>query len=151
MEQQKIHDAIHAFLHLDRLHRKAIERQVGEMGLHRSQHHLLMMLSRSEEMPSQAELARRMEISPPAVTGLLARLEKDGYILRQEDNKDSRNRKVRLTNKGREILESTRMRFDGVDGAMLNGISEAEMKLFSELLKRMSENLKTYEQEASGK
>ncbi len=147
MNKEKIHGAVHGFLRLDRLHRNAIERQVGEMGLHRSQHRMLMMLSRCEEIPSQAELARRLEISPPAVAGALSRLEKEGYILRAEDTQDCRNRKVRLTEKGRAVLESTRLRFDGVDRAMLAGISEEELTLFTELLKRMQYNLECYEKE----
>lgn len=149
MNEEKIHGAIHRFLRLDRLHRQAIERQVGEMGLHRSQHRLLMVLSRSEEMPTQAELARRLEISPPAVTGLLQRLEKDGYILRKDDRKDGRNHKVILTEKGRGILESTRLRFDGVDRAMMQGISEEELQTFADLLERMQGNLERFEKEVT--
>ncbi len=146
MNRETIHQAIHRFLRLDRLHRQAIEQQVGEMGLHRSQHRLLMMLAREEEMPSQAELARRLEISPPAVTGLLTRLEKDGYITRTEDARDSRNHKVLITPKGREILAGTRVRFDAVDRAMMAGISEEELLFFTEILGRMQENLQRKEE-----
>ncbi len=147
MEKEIIHKAVHRFLRLDRLHRAAIGHQVGEMGLHRSQHRLLMVLSHSEEMPSQAELARRLEISPPAVTGLLTRLEKDGYIRRLGDAKDNRNHKVVITDKGREILTATKVRFDAVDSAMMKGIKQEEVLLFTDLLQRMQYNLETYEQE----
>ena len=149
MDREKIHGAVHLMLHLDRMHRAAIERQVGEMGLHRSQHRMLMVLARSEEMPSQAELARRMDISPPAVANTLARLEKEGYIRRAEDSRDSRNHKVYLTDKGRNILESTKVRFDSVDRAMFAQVSEQELEQFTGLLARMQQNLKTFEQEAT--
>ena len=141
MDQSKIHEAVHRFIRLDRMHRRAIEREVGEMGLHRSQHRLLMTLSHGEEMPSQAELARRLDISPPAVAGALGRLEKGGYILRTEDKEDGRNHKVRLTEKGESILKSTRQRFDSVDRTMFEGIGEQELKMFCDLVDRMGQNL----------
>ncbi len=146
MDAQKIREAVHRLLSLDRAHRRAIEKQVGEMGLHRSQHRLLMKLSRSEEMPSQAELARRLEISPPAVATALKRLEKEGYIVRQDDQNDCRNQKVRLTEKGREILLCTCKRFEGVDREMLCGISEAELEMFCDIAARMQHNLEAREQ-----
>ena len=86
--KEKIHTAVGQFLRLDRMHRAAIERQVGEIGLHRSQHRLLMFLNRHEQTPSQAELARFLEISPPAVTNSLKRLETEGYICRECSKED---------------------------------------------------------------
>ena len=148
---EKIHSAVGQFIRLDRLHRAAIERQVGEMGLHRSQHRLLMYLNRHDETPSQAELARFLEVSAPAVTGLLKRLEAEGYILRECSKEDNRNNVIRITDKGRAVLCDTRCRFDEVDEAMLSGFSDEEIGLFCSLTEKMYNNLKKYEERSGQK
>lgn len=144
--KENIHSAVSQFIRLDRLHRAAIERQVGEIGLHRSQHRLLMYLNRHEQTPSQAELARFLEISPPAVTNSLKRLETEGYIRRECSKEDSRNNIIRITDKGRTVLCDTRCRFNEVDQAMLGGLSDSEIELFCSLTEKMYNNLKSYEE-----
>ncbi len=150
-QKEKIHGAVGQFMRLDRLHRAAIERQVGEMGLHRSQHRMLMYLNRHEQTPSQAELARFLEISAPAVACSLKRLEAEGYIRRECSKEDSRNNVIRITEKGRAVLCDTRHRFDEVDGAMMGGLDEGEIELFCTLTEKMYNNLKTYEEECRKK
>lgn len=149
--KEKIHSAVGQFMRLDRLHRAAIERQVGEMGLHRSQHRLLLYLNRHEQTPSQAELARFLEISPPAVACSLKRLEAEGYICRECSKEDMRNNVIRITDKGRGVLLDTRHRFDEVDGAMMGGLTDSEIQLFCALTEKMYNNLKTYEKRCDDK
>lgn len=144
--QDKIQRAVGQFIRLDRLHRSAIERQVGEMGLHRSQHRLLIHLSRSQKALSQAELARLLEVSPPAVTATLKRLEAEGYIKRECSKEDGRNNVTRITDKGRAVLDDTRSRFSAVDRAMLQGLGDEEIEMFCSLTDRMYQNLKNYEE-----
>lgn len=145
MDRETIHSAVGKLLRLDRQHRTLIERQVGEMGLHRSQHRMLVYLSRHEQTPSQAELARFLEISPPAVATTLKRLETEGYIRRTCSKEDSRNNVITVTDKGHSVLRDTRQRFDEVDDAMLDGLGESEVMALAELIERMSNNLKDYE------
>ena len=149
--KEKIHSAVGQFMRLDRLHRAAIERQVGEMGLHRSQHRLLLYLNRHEQTPSQAQLARFLEISAPAVACSLKRLETEGYIDRECSKEDSRNNVIRITDKGRAVLEDTRHRFDEVDGAMMGGLSDKEVELFCALTDKMYNNLKAFEKRGEDK
>lgn len=144
--KEKVHSAVGQFIRLDRLHRRAIEQQVGEMGLHRSGHRLLMYLNRNQKMPSQAELARFLEISPPAVTGILKRLEAEGYIRRECSKEDNRNNVIQITDKGRAVLKDTRSRFDAVDSAMLKDLSDEDIALFCTLTEKMYNNLKAYEE-----
>jgi len=146
MNKEQIHEAVGQLLRLDRHHRCIIERQVGEMGLHRSQHRMLAYLSRHEQTPSQAELARFLEISPPAVANTLKRLEFEGYISRACSETDSRNNIITVTDKGRAVLEDTRVRFDSVDGAMFEGISDEEAANFLSIIARLHQNLMDYEE-----
>lgn len=146
MNKEQIHRAVGQLLRLDRHHRCIIERQVGEMGLHRSQHRVLLYLNRHRETPSQAELARFLEISPPAVANTLKRLEAEGYIRRTCSKTDSRNNVITITDKGRAVLEDTRQRFDSVDAAMFAGISDEETECFLDIVDRLQSNLKDFEE-----
>ena len=145
MNQQKIRKALDQFMRVDRLHHAAIQRQVGEMGLHRSQHRMLMYLSREKAMPSQRELADFLEISPPAVASTLKRLEAEGYIQRTSSKEDSRNNIITITDKGRAVLEDTHQRFDAVDRTMFEGVSEAELESFTALLDKIQTNLQNFD------
>ena len=64
---------------VSQLHRRTLEQLVGETGLHRGQHRMLMTLS-EYEFGSQTELANGLEISAATVAVSLKKLEKGGYI-----------------------------------------------------------------------
>lgn len=145
MTPQEIRQTVRTLMRLDRLHHSVIDKQVGGLGIHRSQHMLLMHLAQTESKPSQKELCRRFDISAPAVTALLQKLEKEGFIKRSTDPSDSRQNEIHITPKGRDIVESSRHLFDRTDRAMLEGIHDKELSALSATLEKMMQNLKTYE------
>ena len=66
-----------------RRHHALVERKTCDLGIHHSQHRMLMTLARRQEhTPSQKELAERLGISAAAVTATLKKLEKEEYITR---------------------------------------------------------------------
>lgn len=144
--QDNIHAAVQRLMQLDRAHRKAIDRSVGDLGLHRSQHMMLMYLSHHPEQLSQTDLARHFRISTPAVAGILKKLEKDGYIIRSARAEDTRHNEVVLTEKGRTAVSDTKERFEKVDAAMLRDIDAAELDALLTLLNKMQHNLEQYEE-----
>ena len=94
---------IQEFIRTDRLHRQLVEARItNDVGLHRSQHVMLMHLSHAKEPPSQKELACHFDISPAAVTVTLNRLECGGYITRSNPEGDNRSNRIAITEKGRE-------------------------------------------------
>lgn len=52
------------------------------------------------------DIAERIQLDSPAVTGLIDRLAKEGLIERREDPQDRRSLKIYLTPKGRELAET---------------------------------------------
>lgn len=66
---------------------------------------VLEHLSRREGCPMN-ELARLLRVSRPAVTGMADRMIAQGLISRQDDPKDRRIVRVRLTGKGHRILRT---------------------------------------------
>lgn len=122
------------------LHRRTLERLVGETGLHRGQHRMLMTLA-EHEFGSQTELANRLEISAATVAVSLKKLEKEGYIRKTVKEDDSRVNFVQLTEKGKAIVENSREIFDHMDRQAVKGFSGEELDVLREYLWRMYDNL----------
>ena len=63
---------------------------------------MLLSLSRTGELPLST-VSSRLQVHPASVTGLVNRLEQDGYVARRTDPKDARARRVRVTHRGRTL------------------------------------------------
>lgn len=141
-KDRRTHEAMRLFIHTNRLHMRALDRNVGDIGLHRGQHMMLMTLSRYDESaPSQCELASKLNISPAAVTVVLQKLEKSGYIERNATGGDSRCNEICITEKGREVVALSQTYFTKIEHTMFEGFSEEEIRSMSLFLERMHGNL----------
>ena len=134
---EAVRETIHRFLHTDRLHRAAIERALGDLGIHHSQHRMLVHLHRHGAHVSQRTLAEEFDISPAAVAVTLGKLEKNGYIRRSADGTDARCKTIEITEAGREILRVSYDSFTAVDLAMFSDFTESELAAFRATLDRM--------------
>ncbi len=130
---------------INREHKHLIDSQVTKIGIHRTQHRILMHLAREGDLPSQKKLAEIFEITPAAITGALQKLEKDGYIERKIGS-DNRFNEVTITEKGKEIVEITRELFAEADNALFTGFSDEELTVFSAFLERIIANVKGKEE-----
>mgnify|MGYP003305841469 CR=1 FL=1 len=144
----RIQKPIHAFISADIMHRRAIERWANSAGMHRSQHRMLMYLSKCQTTPSQKDLAKHFDISPAAVTVTLKKLESDGYIERGKCSltQDSRVNEIKITERGRDAATQSRKYFQSVDEKTLDGFSDEELDAFIGFLERIQENLKNSEE-----
>ena len=100
----------------------------------------LMYLAKSERRPSQREIAEHLSITPAATTGILKRLEQDGYVERCS-GRDNRYNEIAITDRGREIVEMSREAFYEVDREMLTGFSKEELDTLTDMLERICDNL----------
>ena len=130
-----------------RTHKRVVERQISELGIHGGQHQLLMTLARLGEFPAQTELARRMDVSPATAANMLKRLESGGYIERRARSSDGRCNEVRITDKGHQVVDQSVCIFEGVDRRMFEGISEAERSQLRATLGKLLDNLSRMEEE----
>jgi DNA-binding MarR family transcriptional regulator len=140
--KDKFKQCMHLFMKCNRLHHALVETKVSALGLHRSQHSMLLTINFNGNI-SQKELAKRMEISPAAVTVTLKKLEAQGFIERAQSEDDSRVNNITVTEKGRDIICQTGAIFDEVDEKTFAGFSEEELEEFLSYLRRVSSNLKT--------
>jgi len=145
--ESMVQKAIFTSITTDKMHRKAIEKWATDAGMHRSQHRMLMYLSRCENMPSQKDLALHFDISPAAVAGTLKKLEADGYIERGKcsERADSRFNEIRITERGREAAMQSRKYFRHVDMEAMKDFTDEELNMFIGFLLRIQDNLKSCE------
>ena len=59
-----------------------------------------------EQAPTQKELADRLHCAPPTIAASLKVLERQGYVERRTDEKDSRRNRISITQKGRDAVRS---------------------------------------------
>ena len=143
MNEAKLSEAINMMIKTDHMHRAMIDAKVGSLGIHRTQHRILMHLARHDKLPSQTELARFLDITPAAVTGALKKIEQDGYVERTLGH-DNRYNELRITDKGREIVKKTRMLFCEFDSSMFEGFSDEELDTYIACLEKLQANMKKH-------
>ena len=148
MREAKLNEAVDMMIRTDRMHMALIDSRIKSIGLHRTQHRILMRLSRFGHLPSQKELAEHLDITAAAVTGALKKLERDGYVERTI-GQDNRFNELKLTKKGKELVELTRKRCSEVDTAIFDGFTSEELTGYIECLNKLQENMKRLSVEAN--
>ena len=112
-----------------------------EFGLTGSQHNVLRIL-RGEGRPMQCmEIRRRMIQVTPAMTGLLSRLENDGFVTRTRCEQDGRVIHVDLTAKARNVLQKIDGPLMNLYGECLGHLSRTELEQLSSLLEKARKSL----------
>ena len=94
-----------------------------------------------DQAPTQRELADRLHSSPPTIAASLKSLERQGYVARRTDEKDSRRNRISITQKGRDALEAGMRAFQRVDDHMYRGFSPEEREQLYQFHRRILDNL----------
>ena len=128
-------------MHVSLLHRKSFEREISSMGIHHSQHHLLMFLSKEGEITSQKMIAEKFGITPAAIARTLKELEAEGFIERSSIEEDSRFNKINITDKGKEIVEKTQQMFMKTDESIFLDFSDSDLEQLNEYLNKLKSRL----------
>ena len=138
----------HKLLCVDRLHRSIFEKMHSKLGIHRSQHRLLMYISKMDVCPSQKEIAEHFDISPAAVAVSLKKLEESGFVSRISPENDNRFNCVALTEKGRKLAQKSGEIFDSADIAMFREFSKEDFDNLNNCLDKIAEGLNGFEFDA---
>ena len=96
---------------------------------------------------SEKEIAEFLHISPPSVATSLKRMEESGLVVRVENKKDARRNSIKLTKKGKELVEYADNLFLRIDDVAYRGFSQEEMDTLTSFLERMNDNLKAFAKE----
>lgn len=140
VEDASVFIVLHQLLHLSKY--QAMKR-MEILGLKPSQAGILFILNCEGEL-SQRSLADKIGIKPPSMTVALRKLEERGYIRKEQDEKDQRIVLIRLSEKGRECIESLKGIMSDMEEVLYQGITPEEMMLFRRLVLEMRESIYLY-------
>ena len=145
MTDTKLSKAIDMMIRTDHMHKALIDSRVRTLGIHRTQHRILMHLARHDKLPSQKELADCLDVTPAAITVTLKKIEKDGYV-EKTLGQDNRYNELRITEKGRELVKKTKKIFSEADSSMFEGFTDDELDTYVSCLEKLQANIrKQYE------
>ena len=121
-------------------HANKINQMLEEVGLHKGQPMMLLLLSRKDGIP-QSALVKKMVVTPATVSMMVKRLEKAGFVIRKRDAEDERVTNVYLTDAGRDIGMQLNKLQKELENIVFDGFSAEEKETLNTYLSRVLENL----------
>ncbi len=109
---------------------------ISPFGLTHGQFFMLVALL-EEDGVQPSQLADKTALDRPTITGLLDRLERDGWVERRLDPNDRRTLRVHLTPKALAEREDLLALFETINGQFLRRFSETEWAQFQSFLNRL--------------
>ena len=134
-----IHDFVLLLRTVPRDWRAAIDRRLAPLGLSQAKWQPLLYLLRAEGPPTQAEIARHLDIESPTLVRLLDRLEADGWIERKHCPGDRRARRIHLTERARSVCHEIETTVIDIRKQLLGSVTPKEMAQCLGVLRRIHE------------
>jgi homoprotocatechuate degradation regulator HpaR len=108
-----------------------------EIGLTEQQWRVIRALNEYKELESK-QLAELCCILSPSLTGIINRLEANGYIKRRKSTEDQRRMLISLTDKSKRMFEEVSPRLEARYAEMTSQLSAEKMQLLKELLEEIA-------------
>lgn len=121
------------FISLGRCHRS----QEGGSALH-GQGRILELLAHFDQI-SQRALVQESRLRPASLGELLQKIEKSGYIVREQDQADRRNRIIALTERGKAAVALASQEREAQAKRLFSVLTDAEQQSLAGLLQKLSE------------
>ena len=90
-------------------------------------------------------LCEKTSLDKSTLTGIIDRLERDGYIERRQSETDKRSTLICLTGKEKEFAKNIQKVSDQMNSVFYKGFSDEEITQFDSLLQRILDNCKEAE------
>ena len=114
---------------------------LASMDLTASQGHILAFIAHSSQPPCPRDMEEAFNLSHPTVSGLLARLEKKGFIRIDPDPADRRCKRVSLEARGLECMAKMDATIRASEEKLVQNFTAEEKELFADFLSRAITNL----------
>lgn len=112
-----------------------------EMDLTAAQGHIMGYLAHRKQPPCSRDIEEAFRLSHPTVSGLLARLEKKGFVEFRLDPEDRRCKRIYVLPKGQECNERIHNTILNNEKRIVQGFSEEEQEQFAAFLERATQNM----------
>ena len=96
----------------------------------------------SERAVYQKDIETRFGMPRSTVANVMKQFEQMGYITRQSDEKDTRLKRIMVTDKGREVQEEIMKSIASINEKMEEGIAEEEKHVLRNIFDKISDNMK---------
>jgi len=121
--------------------RQRLENELAELGITAAQNAALLAIAVNPQI-SNAQLARAAFVSPQTMQNILVNLVRAGLVRRTPHPSHGRIIMSELTDQGRKTVEAGARAADTVEKEMLTGLSESDIQMLNNLLKRCYTALK---------
>jgi DNA-binding MarR family transcriptional regulator len=102
---------------------------------------LLSTIRAAGNRAHQAEVARRLGVSPATLTSAIQRAVSSGLLVQEGGHRDGRTKRVKLTPKANAVLRKILKAIDRLDVIMKEGIEPEHLQITQEVLRRAALNL----------
>ena len=125
----------HLFLHAGHALDSELQLRMARLGVSHRQARVLDAIERLEARATQADVSRRLGISAPSLSVMLARMERNGLLERLRTDEDSRAARLALTPCGVRGLEAARQVWVEVETRVRRALGESGVEPAREMLK----------------
>jgi len=101
---------------------------------------LLGLINKNEGI-TQKDLAEKSFVKPATITGMLNKLEANGYVYRLPDEADKRIMRVYLTPEGRQFAEQAEEYLKNLTLQLFDGFSEEDLQTLILMTEKIKNNL----------
>lgn len=130
------------FKQINTIYEKEINNRLRKLGITSSQCAVLdYLFNASLEEVTQKDIERALNLKNPTVTGILKRLEENGFVLIVPSNKDKRCKNVYLTEKSYDIQRKMDMERKKLDKMLTLGMTKKEIAALEKMLARVLYNI----------
>lgn len=114
---------------------------LATMDLTASQGHIMAFLAHQKEPPCPKDIEDAFHLSHPTVSGLLARMEKKGFIELRPDSRDRRCKRIHILEKGWDCHALMHQTIGNNEAQIVRGFTPEEKEQFAALLQRAIDNM----------
>lgn len=119
----------------------ALESTLDRLGMTMSSFELLSAIRASGANPTQADIARRLGITPPSLTEAVRHATNAGLVAQTPSPSDKRAKCLGLTANGEKNLAEILERVNQIEKRLVQGLDVAQVKSAIELLKAANRKL----------
>ena len=116
------------------------KKRLDKMNLHLGQPMMLQTIMNNPGM-TQFELSEKMNVTPASIATSTKRMEKMGYLRKEEDPNNLRVKKLYITELGQNLAMESKKQIDEVDKKLFNGISDEELEFLVNIYDKLIINL----------
>ncbi len=115
---------------------RALANALQNLGISVAQHEVLIAIGRAQSL-TQQQLAEQLLVVKSNVTGLVQRLEQQGFVQRTTNKEDARSKHLTLTAKGKRMAEKTFALQSELVNSMMGTMTDQQLEKSGQLFMRV--------------